>query len=96
MLCTAFVEMDPVVTSFKDRRKVQLSSLSDPLYGRIRDLNFSVVGRLLNQTARKLNEDYDERHSAKTVSQLKDFVGKLSSIQQEHQALKLRMTRFSF
>ena len=30
------------------------------------------------------------RHQAKTVAQLKDFVGKLGGLQTEHQSLRLR------
>ena len=32
------------------------------------------------------------RLKAKTVAQLKDFVGKLGGLQTEHQSLKLRMS----
>jgi hypothetical protein len=32
-----------------------------------------------------------ERHGAKTVGQIKDFIAKLSGIQAEHQALRIRM-----
>ena len=40
---------------------------------------------------RKVGEDvYEGRHQAKTVTQIRDFVGRLSSLQAEHQALRLR------
>ncbi|KAK9458925.1 Sec1-like protein [Lipomyces oligophaga] len=69
-------------------RKVVLDS-NDALYASLRDLNFAVVGPTLNKFARKLNEDYGERHQAKTVSQIKEFVSKLSGLQAEHQSLRL-------
>ncbi|KAK9469504.1 Sec1-like protein [Lipomyces arxii] len=78
------------VTPVNDRktRKVVLDS-NDALFGTLRDLNFAVVGTTLNKIARKLNEDYEERHQAKTVSQIKDFVSKLGGLQAEHQSLRL-------
>ncbi|KAK9451169.1 Sec1-like protein [Limtongia smithiae] len=74
--------------SDRKSKKVVLDS-SDSLFSSLRDLNFAVVGSTLNRVARKLNEDYEERHQAKTVSQIKDFVSKLSGLQAEHQSLRL-------
>lgn len=93
--CLAFVELDPAITGQKDRRKTPLNS-GDLLFNRLRDMNFAAVGQLLNQTAKKLDAGYQERHQAKTVSQLKEFVGKLGSLQQEHQSLRLRMSHHLF
>ena len=92
------------------KRKHHLTTATDPLFAELRDLNFSAVGRKLNQVARRLDEDYKVgcagrlmytrlecvltslqlRHQAKTVAQLRDFVGKLGGLQTEHQALRLR------
>ncbi|KAK9316918.1 Sec1-like protein [Lipomyces starkeyi] len=69
-------------------RKIVLDS-NDGLFATLRDLNFAVVGTTLNRAARKLNEEYEERHQAKTVSQIKEFVGKLGGLQAEHQSLRL-------
>ncbi|KAK9356594.1 Sec1-like protein [Lipomyces doorenjongii] len=69
-------------------RKIVLDS-NDGLFANLRDLNFAVVGTTLNKAARKLNEEYEERHQAKTVSQIKEFVGKLGGLQAEHQSLRL-------
>ncbi|KAK9373793.1 Sec1-like protein [Lipomyces chichibuensis] len=69
-------------------RKIVLDS-NDGLFATLRDLNFAVVGTTLNKAARKLNEEYEERHQAKTVSQIKEFVGKLGGLQAEHQSLRL-------
>lgn len=71
------------------KKKHHLTTATDPLLGELRDLNFSAVGKKLNQVARRLDEDYKLRHQAKTVAQLKDFVGKLGGLQSEHQALRL-------
>lgn len=72
------------------RRKHLLSATSDALFGQLRDVNFAVVGSVLNRTARRLNEDYEKRHLAKTPQELRAFVGQLGGLQNEHQALRLR------
>ncbi|GAA5905682.1 tethering complex ATP-binding subunit VPS33 [Sporobolomyces salmoneus] len=71
------------------KRKHLLSPTSDPLFGQLRDVNFAVVGSILNRTARRLNEDYEKRHLAKTPQELRAFVGQLGGLQNEHQALRL-------
>ena len=40
----------------KEKKKHPLNGMTDPLFTEIRDLNFSSVGRKLNDTARKLEE----------------------------------------
>lgn len=52
--------------------KVELNS-GDKLYSQIRDMNFSRVGNLLGRLARNLSKEYDERHDAKTVSEIKQL-----------------------
>lgn len=70
------------------KRKIQLDS-SDKLYEGLRDANFAIVGTLLNKVARRLQSDYDSRHTSKTTAELKDFVKKLPGYQTEHQSLKV-------
>ncbi|CAJ0628002.1 1428_t:CDS:10 [Entrophospora sp. SA101] len=69
------------------KKKIPLNS-GDKLFSRLRDMNFAVVGGVLNQVAKRINEDYEVRHQAKTVSQVREFVGKLGGLQSEHQSLK--------
>ena len=45
---------------------------------------------MLNRTARRLNEDYEKRHLAKTPQELRAFVGQLGGLQNEHMNLRLR------
>ncbi|GAA5919703.1 hypothetical protein JCM1841_000755 [Sporobolomyces salmonicolor] len=71
------------------KRKHLLSSSSDSLFAELRDKNFAVVGSVLNRTARRLNDDYEKRHQAKTPAELRQFVGQLGGLQSEHQALRL-------
>lgn len=75
-------------TSPMKKKKYVLNS-SDKLFGQLRDQNFAVVGGMLNKIAKRINENYEERHNAKTVAQIRDFVGRLGELQQEHQSLKI-------
>lgn len=70
-------------------KKHQLNGQSDSLFGKIRDMNFAGVGKYLNQVARQLQTDYDQRHAANTVNEIKMFVSKLGSLQSLHQSLRL-------
>jgi vacuolar protein sorting-associated protein 33A len=71
-------------------RKQPLNS-TDLLYASLRDSNFAIVGTILNRVARRLMEDYEGRHQAKTVSQIREFVNKLGGLQAEHHSLRLRI-----
>ncbi|KAK7049665.1 Vacuolar protein-sorting-associated protein 33 [Paramarasmius palmivorus] len=80
----------PTSTSIRkeSKKKYHLSG-SDALYNDLRDLNFSLVGRKLNQTAHRIDEDYKASRQAKTIPQLRDVVGKLGGLQSEHQSLRI-------
>ncbi|GAA6049807.1 hypothetical protein JCM3770_002171 [Rhodotorula araucariae] len=71
------------------KRKHLLTAATDSLFAELRDKNFAVVGNVLNRTARRLNDDYEKRHQAKTAAELRQFVGQLGGLQSEHQALRL-------
>ena len=81
---------DPSPTDTKRglKRKVQVDS-SDQLYSQLRDANFAVVGSMLNKVARRLENDYESRHGAKSTSELREFVNKLPAYQAEHASLKI-------
>ncbi|GAB1310340.1 Vacuolar protein-sorting-associated protein 33 [Madurella fahalii] len=70
------------------KRKIQLDG-SDTLFEQLRDANFAIVGGLLNKVARRLQSDYESRHSSKTTADLKEFVKKLPGYQAEQQSLKI-------
>jgi len=71
------------------KRKIPLDS-SDKLYPELRDINFAVLGPLLNKTARRLQTDYEARHKAdSSISDMKAFVAKLPSYQAEQASLKI-------
>ena len=46
------------------RKKHHLNANTDPLFGELRDLNFSSVGKTLNKNARRLEEDYKVKNSS--------------------------------
>lgn len=62
--------------------------LQDPLFREIHNLNFAVVGQSLNKVARQLQADYEKRHEAQSVSEIKAFVNKLGGLQSLHQNLR--------
>lgn len=72
------------------KRKIQLDS-SDKLYEQIRDANGAIVDGLLNKVARRLQSDMESRHAKTSVSELRDFVGKLPGYQSEQQSLKIHI-----
>lgn len=60
------------------------------MFGDIRDLNFAVVGSRLSRLARRLESDYGGAKNLKSVTQMKEFVGKIGGLQSEQQSLRLR------
>jgi len=68
--------------------KVPLNS-NDKLFTEVRDVNFSVLGPILNKKARSIDDNYKERHNAKNITDLKEFIRKLGGLQQEQQLLKI-------
>lgn len=70
------------------KRNIQLEG-SDKLFAQLRDTNFAIVGGLLNKIARRLQSDYESRHSSKTTAELREFVTKLPGYQAEQQSLKI-------
>lgn len=60
---------------------------NDEILKAIKDQNFASVGPILNKYAKTLQSEIDARHSFKKIAQVKEFVGKLSSIQQSQHNL---------
>ncbi|RHZ50271.1 hypothetical protein Glove_502g6 [Diversispora epigaea] len=69
------------------KKKIALNS-GDKLFAQLRDMNFAVVGSVLNRVAKRINDDYEGRHQAKTVAQIREFINKLGGLQSEHQSLR--------
>jgi hypothetical protein len=77
------------MTSAPKQKKHRLDATSDVLFGELRDLNFSVVGEALHRAAQRLTADYEGRHAAQTVAQMRAFVGRLGGLQSHHAGLRL-------
>lgn len=68
--------------------KTPLNS-NDKIFRDVRDLNFAVVGPILNQKAKMIDEYYKARKDISTVSEIKDYMKKFTSFQQDHQFLRV-------
>ncbi|KCV70557.1 hypothetical protein H696_02903 [Fonticula alba] len=76
----------PLKPAVSDQKLAMLDS-SDTLYSSIRDLNLAAVGPALHRSATRIDQQYDRRHAAKTISQIREFVSDLGGLQKEHQSL---------
>eukprot|EP00088_Acartia_fossae_P005844 TRINITY_DN12644_c0_g1_i2.p1 TRINITY_DN12644_c0_g1~~TRINITY_DN12644_c0_g1_i2.p1 ORF type:complete len:625 (+),score=133.75 TRINITY_DN12644_c0_g1_i2:46-1875(+) len=81
----------PTAPSSTEMRQVPLNS-SEELYQDIRWLNFNAVGPSLSRKARSISAQFQERHEAKTVREMKEFVEKLPSMQAAKQSLGTHTT----
>ncbi|XP_035829204.1 vacuolar protein sorting-associated protein 33A isoform X2 [Aplysia californica] len=54
---------------------------ADELYAELRDKNFNAVGAIVSRKAKTITAEFDERHAAKTVGEMKQFVSKLPHLQ---------------
>ena len=61
-------------------KSVVLNS-AEELYAELRDRNFTAVGSALSRRAKLISAQFEERHGAKTVGELKQFVAKLPQMQ---------------
>ncbi|XP_045606207.1 vacuolar protein sorting-associated protein 33A [Procambarus clarkii] len=81
----------PDNSSFLEIQTVQLFS-SEVLYAEIRDCNFSAVGPRLSRHAKSVVAQYEERHAAKTVGELKQFVQKIPQMEVYKQSVATHTT----
>nr|XP_055178413.1 vacuolar protein sorting-associated protein 33A isoform X2 [Nyctereutes procyonoides] len=63
-----------------EAKKLQLNS-AEELYAEIRDKNFNAVGSVLSKRAKVISAAFEERHNAKTVGEIKQFVSQLPHMQ---------------
>ncbi|MEE6504018.1 hypothetical protein FKM82_005048 [Ascaphus truei] len=61
-------------------KKLPLNS-AEELYAEIRDKNFNAVGSVLSKKAKVISAAFEERHNAKTVGEIKQFVSQLPHMQ---------------
>ena len=87
-----YVDLEPSTLGLSSNRyiKRELNS-NDALYAQIRNCNFGDVGPLLRKLSYDLSEGYEERHTAHTVSQIREFMRKLSKLQSTHKSLSMHV-----
>ena len=61
-------------------KKIPLSS-AEEMFSELRDKNFNAVGPALSRRARTVAAQMEERHEAKTVRELKNFVDRMPQFQ---------------
>ncbi|KAG8187464.1 hypothetical protein JTE90_009533 [Oedothorax gibbosus] len=64
-----------------------LLNSAEELFAELRDKNFNAVGPALSQKAKFLSAQFDERHGAKTIDAIKQFVEKLPHMQAAKKSL---------
>jgi len=64
----------------EEDKVISLSS-AEELYQELRGLNFNAVGPTLSRKARNISAQFEERHEARTVREIKQFVDKLPGMQ---------------
>lgn len=69
-----------------ETKKVILNS-ADALFSELRDKNFNAVGSIVSKKAKHITAEFDERHAAKTIGEMKQFVSKLPHLQATRQSL---------
>lgn len=76
-------------SAFQETKTIHLSS-SEALFAEIRDCNFSAVGPRLSRHAKSVVAQYEERHAAKTVGELKQFVQRIPQMEVYKQSVATR------
>ncbi|XP_064460766.1 vacuolar protein sorting-associated protein 33A-like [Ornithodoros turicata] len=69
-----------------ERKQFCLNS-SESLFAELRDKNFNAVGPMLSWEARNLSSQFEVRHEAKTIGEIKQFVDRLPTMQQKRRWL---------
>lgn len=88
-------DSNPMDSSFTETKTIQLTS-SEELYAEIRDCNFSAVGPRLSHHAKSVKSQYEERHAAKSIGELKEFVQKMPQFQMYKQSVATRKYKFLY
>jgi hypothetical protein len=72
--------IDCASVKLPDDKTVPLSSMEE-LYQELRGLNFNAVGPTLSRKAKNISAQFEERHEARTVREIKQFVDRLPGMQ---------------
>jgi len=74
----------------KSTKTIPLNS-NDEIYADLRDKNFNAVGPTLSKKAKAISAQFEERHGARTVRDLKLFVDKMPQMQDIKRSLNNQM-----
>ena len=84
-----FFKFDHSLTSLESKKDIKLNYIDDDIWQEIKYCNFGTIGPTLNRMAKELQTKYDSRHTAETVSEIKNFVESLSTLQENQRLLKI-------
>lgn len=70
-------------------KDVTFDFINDDIWNDLKFLNFGAIGPSLNKLAKELQTKYDQRHSAETVGEIKNFVDSLGGLQERQNVLKM-------
>ncbi|CAI4047338.1 hypothetical protein N7582_004059 [Saccharomyces uvarum] len=73
-------------------KDINFNYKEDAIWNDLKFLNFGSVGPQLNRLAKELQTQYDTRHKAESVHEIKEFVDSLGSLQQRQTFLKNHTT----
>lgn len=79
---TSAVSSPRTVEPSTEKKRFYLNSNED-LFKKLRDCNNSNLGPLLNASAKSLNAQFEERKTAKTVREIRQFVDKIPHLQKQ-------------
>lgn len=82
---------DDTISSVSDKKYIILNS-ADELFSELRDKNFNEVGQTLSRHAKSISSKLDERHSDKSVQDMKKFVENLPVMLAKKQSVATHTT----
>ncbi|XP_040573210.1 vacuolar protein sorting-associated protein 33A [Lepeophtheirus salmonis] len=74
-------EKDKVLSVSEKEMKQCFLNSNEELFAEIRDKNFNAVGHVINKKAKWMAAQFNERHEAKSIKEIKSFVEKLPQMQ---------------
>lgn len=77
--------------SSAEKKSIILNS-SEDLYAEIRDKNFNAIGQILTRHAKSISNQLEERHSEKSVQDMKKFVQQLPNVLASKQSVATHTT----
>ncbi|ODV86637.1 hypothetical protein CANARDRAFT_195880 [[Candida] arabinofermentans NRRL YB-2248] len=76
--------------------KLSLGDSNDFIYPLIKNLNFSMVGSILNSKAKEIQKEFDKRNSLNDIDSMKKFVGELNLLKDNQRWVQKHTTLAEF